>query len=516
MTTTKKEPLIRPLDSSTNVDLRALHKKLVEAESKRRAGKLVESEKICRELLNNHPTYVGALQTFGLVCLETENFRQAVTCFMTAAAEAPSDYTNFTNLGAAWLGLDVPSMAEIMLLEAKKINPDNPEIYQMIGDIAVADRRYEHAMSMYRKCLELKPDSKMAMFRLSECLVDHGFFGKAKNLLLKLHKLQPNWVAVLHLLRKLPHGMVDIDFERALENGKRQSSESEFEFANNCKFLQGAILDTRGKYTEAWKTLTTANEEIVNDHKEMHEKGRKQRDSNLLAIKKMSESEIQTISSSSRDECIPLFILGPSRAGKTTLEILSATHGAVKRGYENSMVEDAVVRAAQKAGLIKLHRLQLLPKPLLTSFVEEFRSRMTGYAGGAKCVTHTNPGLIGSVAGLAEALPEARFVFVSRNREDTAVRIFQQKYKSGNHHSYNLENTFEYVDWYELMFKELIPRLGNRIAHVQYEDMVADPHNTAEMVLNLCDLKLGNLELPDVGSDVNAAKPYADYLSLKA
>lgn len=513
MSPTKKKPLTGSPDSSENIDLRALHGKLVEAESKRRAGKLGESEKICRNLLDGHPTYVGALQTFGLVCLETENFRQAVTCFMTAAAEAPSDYTNFTNLGAAWLGLDVPRMAEIMLLEARKINPKDSEIYQMLGDIAVADRRYDHAMEMYSKCLELKPDSMMAMFRLSECMVDHGIFDEAKKLLLQLHKMQPHWLAVLHLLRKLPEDMVDLDFEKALNNGKRQSGESEFEFSNNHKFLKGAILDMQGKHTEAWKITASANNEVVEEHKELLEQSRKQGNSNLLGLKKMPETEIVATTSPPSEECTPLFILGPSRAGKTTLEILSATHDSVKRGYENSMVEDAVIRAAQKAGLIKLHRLQLLPIPLLGSFAEEFRLRMIGYAAGSKCITHTNPGLIGSVASLAQALPEARFIFVARNREDTALRIFQQKYKNGNHHAYNLDNTLEYVDWYASMISELKPRLGSRAEHIHYEDMVANPCNTAEIVLNLISLNASNLELPSIGSDVGASKPYAKYFS---
>ena len=59
-----------------------------------------------------------------------------------------------------------------------------------------------------------------------------------------------------------------------------------------------------------------------------------------------------------------IFIFGPSRSGKTTLERLIATCDGVKRGYENPILENSVRGAFRTAGLPTRERIIELPPQL--------------------------------------------------------------------------------------------------------------------------------------------------------
>src|SRR5205823_7329608 len=61
---------------------------------------------------------------------------------------------------------------------------------------------------------------------------------------------------------------------------------------------------------------------------------------------------------------ISLFILGPSRSGKTTLEKLVGALDGVKPGYEDGIVEETVRRACETAGLPAITWLENLPQML--------------------------------------------------------------------------------------------------------------------------------------------------------
>ena len=513
MASKSRRPAKRRTPITRTSSLRSLHGQLVEAESRRRAGQLTEAERICRSLLAEHPTYLGALQTFGLVSLEKNNYPQAVTCFLTAAAEAPNDWTNYTNLAAAWLGLEVPQMAALMLREARMLNPQDPEVHFMLGEVFAEDREYEDAMLSYREALHVDPDHKLALFKLSDCYINLGYFEEARAHLFRLHKLQPDAIAVINLLFQLPENMVDLDFEAAIKQCQKTDTETQAEYTNNKAFVLAAVKDRKGDHENAWKTIASANAAIYPEHGNELKSVFERRAKNLEAARSIKTANL--IQSSNKAKCdgpVPLFIQGVSRSGKTTLETLLGSHPDIKRGYENHAVEFATTRASQMAGLISIRHLPLLPGPLLPSFAEHFREKMVTSSGGKKVVTNTNPGIIGSMGKVAEAVPEARFIFLTRNRNDAALRIFMKKYKSGNHHAYNLSTIYQYIDWYEAMIEALEAKLGTRAISVKYEDLICHPSSIAQCAFKLCGLDGRSVELPEIGSDVGAAKPYECFM----
>ena len=491
--------------------IKSLQARLVEAEKKRKQGRLKEAEAICRQLLDTDPTYVGALQTFGLVAIEQKNYRQAVTCFLTAAATAPTDPTNFTNLGAAWLGLEIPDMAAVMLREARRLDDKNPAIHHLLGDVFSYNKQFADAMTSYRDALAIDPDFDQSLLQLSQCYLNLGYFGKAAELLMRLRKLRPDVISVTYMLLQLPRHMIDdaLDLHAVVRKARKQQGETQVDFDAKKAFVEASILDRQAKQEEAWHVLCDINVKLNREAQALWTADAKRNDVALEAALALDGSKLpRPRDRKSTDGPAPLFVLGPSRAGKTTLEKLVGAHDDVNRGYEGEVVQFASRRAAQKAGLVNIADLAQLPKNLHGSFATEFRQRLAETNPDHKLVSITTPGLISSAGLLAQNLPEARFVFVKRNRDDTAFRIFMKNYQSGNHYNHDLANAYAYIDWYGEMIDVWSQKLRQRAITVEYGDMIADPAATFARVMTLCGLLEDNVELPDIGSDIGASSPY--------
>src|SRR5262249_14407595 len=125
---------------------------------------------------------------------------------------------------------------------------------------------------------------------------------------------------------------------------------------------------------------------------------------------------------------ISLFILGPSRSGKSSLEHLLGALDGIKSGYEVPIVENALSRTCQTAALPTSRHLEDLPSELLPMFRENYLEELTRRAESARVFTTTLSQRIHDVSILASVIPNARFVLVRRDLQDTKLRIYMTKY----------------------------------------------------------------------------------------
>src|SRR5712691_7185779 len=96
--------------------------KLDEAEQLRQQGKLDRAQKICEALVREHPDYMAALHTLGLVLADRENYEQALNCLVRAVMLDPRSWTTLTALGGVYLRLEAKEMAALALEQARAIN----------------------------------------------------------------------------------------------------------------------------------------------------------------------------------------------------------------------------------------------------------------------------------------------------------------------------------------------------------------------------------------------------------
>jgi hypothetical protein len=268
--------------------------------------------------------------------------------------------------------------------------------------------------------------------------------------------------------------------------------------------IKAAALDKAERTDEAWQLLTAANRSMYlarqQDIRGVNETQR-------ASLEQLKRQRIKPFGDNT-GKTISLFILGPSRSGKTTIEALMATLMGVKRGYENPIVENAVRRTFQSAGLLTERAFELLPPALDGQCRELYIDELNRRAGLAKVFTNTHPVRIYDAGRIASAFPNVRFIFVKRNLDDNLLRIFMRRYAVGNSYSYGLNSARQHIEWYHQMIDALAEKLPQITRVVQYEDLIAAPATVLQTGAELCGLSATDLTAPDLGDDRDCSKPY--------
>jgi hypothetical protein len=279
-------------------------------------------------------------------------------------------------------------------------------------------------------------------------------------------------------------------------------------------FVRAAALDKAGRHAEAWEQLVPASRALFAQMQdELNEQ--RQREQSSLARLRAASITIRGDGSRAGGHPISLFILGPSRSGKTSMERLVGTLPAVKRGYENPIVEKSVRRAMQSASLLSSSSIEHLPPQLDSQCRDIYLEELGRRAGSAQVFTNTHPATIHAADRIAAVFPNVRFILIKRNLEDILLRIYIRKYTKQNAYSYNLRSARDHVIWYYQMIDLLAEKLPNAVRIVSYEQMVADPAAVLRIAADLCELptSVGSSPSPAVGDDRGCALPYRELMA---
>jgi len=178
-----------------------------------------------------------------------------------------------------------------------------------------------------------------------------------------------------------------------------------------------------------------------------------------------------------------IFILGPSRSGKTTLEQALGKNPKIKLFYEAHKV------------IPKSDAHLDLNRPI--DFEEVFFEKESKLISqGYEAITCTDPSLLYSVIYLADKLPNSYFVFVSRNKKDVAPEIFTTNYREGHVHSYDPNIIMSYLNFYRIASYNIKTKIPNRVMHCSFDEIVESPSNVVNSISDLTsiDFKSGNRE----------------------
>jgi hypothetical protein len=281
-------------------------------------------------------------------------------------------------------------------------------------------------------------------------------------------------------------------------------------FENSRAFIHANALDRAGRHAEAWEHLVPANRAVFRAVEENARRLAEARRTSLAALRARSGEAGRRTDGSAP---ISLFILGPSRSGKTTMEQLVSTLDGVKRGYENPVVENAVRRTFQTSALPTGSLLEHLPPQLYSLFRELYTEDLARRSGSAKVFTNTLANRNHDTARMVDMIPNVRFVFVKRSLEDNMLRIYMRKYRSGNPYAYDLKATRDHILWYHQVMDLMAEKFPEIVRVIGYDDMIVDPAAVLRTAAELCGLPIPAGPSPTLGGDRRCAVPYRDFMT---
>ncbi|MGD2121341.1 MAG: tetratricopeptide repeat protein [Gemmatimonadota bacterium] len=165
--------------------------KMAWAKARAGDGRLEEAEELYRELVEDQPTNVRALNNLGVLLDEMGDPEQAVKYLRAAKAIEPRNHEVLGNLGAALAALGRYAEAEGELRVAYRADPNNLQIRANLGILLFRRGLYEQAAEELAAVCSAEPDHGHALFYKGEALNRLGRVDEAIEALERVTELIP-------------------------------------------------------------------------------------------------------------------------------------------------------------------------------------------------------------------------------------------------------------------------------------------------------------------------------------
>lgn len=452
--------------------LKAAYDQLADAEDLRKAGRLEQALRITASLVKQFPTYWAALHTHGLVLSETREFGEALKFLLLADNAWPDQSLTIAALAQAQLNAGLVEQALATTQRGLAISPDHPELLYTRAEILRATARYAEAEPLYRRIAEVHGPHMKAAVGLANCRFEQGDLPQAAGLLQAAAAHWPSSFEPVYELSAFPTSYLDCDPVSLLE--RWDSGDTAEADPASLAFARSWALHHGGRFDEAWHHLQRANRLVFDTeeraaHRDLELKGEE------LKRAASPATGIDWRPQPHSEDCPQvLFILGPSRSGKSTLESILAASGLV-RGDESNLIATTVRDCLQGAGFVPFGAAEALPRHVRDDFAARYRAKSRELAAPGECLTITNPDILSDAPYLVGLIPNIRFMLVDRDTDDLVFSIYQQHYARGNLYSYSLPTARAYVAWYRAMAELLRAKAPQITSACSYAHLIERP-----------------------------------------
>jgi len=482
--------------------------KLTDIDLLRRDKELQKAKRLCTDLLKQHPDYVGALHSMGMILYDLGQFEKSLVPLSKANALCPEYVPAAVGLARASVQLGRIEYALGLMEQAERINPADVSVVRTLAMIWKLKRNCHRAIEYYRRLTELDPNDLGALESLVLFYTEAGQLENAGNLCNELVRTGRANIGVLSCLSTLPVQLVEVDLLTALDSQDLLTDECE----RAANFVKANVYHKQNEPELAWEKILLANAAMAQEDEAYWEDKKQEREVLQSDIQALANGN-QTPQFDAADWPTTLFILGPSRAGKSTFEKFMCANNLVTAGFESTLIADVMNTTMLGSRCININHVSEMPASLLPDFRKTYRRELEAHLAGGTVLVNTHPGMLFILPWCCQNIPNFNIVFVKRERLDL---IFSSMIK--NYHAVSPNNHFsvplldEYLDWYYGTADALTAQVPDICRTICYEDMIEDPATAVKMISTLCGIEPQVNNLPSVGDDRGVAAPYKTFI----
>ena len=438
-------------------------------------GRLKEAEASYNQAIVLMPNYAEAHCNLGITLHCLGRLDKSEASYNQAIALKPELAEAHINLGITLQELGRLKEAEASYNQAIVLMPHYAEAHCNLGNVLKELGRLHEAETSFNQAIALMPNFAEAHSNLGVVFQELSRLEEAKVSLIRAIALTPNFMDAARNLVKLPAGQVDSHALNLCENAVGTLDNS-LEHQIKYFFFQGNLLKHRGILDQSFKMFCKANKLKSGLSKHKVKVAAKKNIDSLMRIDKWLPSLPQLAGKG----LTKLFIMGPSKSGKSSLEHILSKSSYVKTLYET----------IEHNELLKENGYRRDTNELLFENIFS-QSEVKLLNEGFEVVTSTNPGSIFYSDYLVDMLPNTFFIIIKRDLRDVSPEIFTTEYKSENIYSYDANEISNYLDVYYRVCQSLALKVPDRCLTVSFEDIIQAPEDLIDQVNKL------------VGSDLN-------------
>ena len=210
-----------------------------------RSGQPLDAQLACRQALEIDPDHADALHLMGLIALQARQHEHAVEWIANAIRRNPKpEY--LASLGTVLQQQRRFEEALNVFDKAVQLAPDDAELWRSMGDVLVQMGRFDEALLGYQHVLTLIPDHQDALYKCGALLNQFGRYAEAIVLLDRSNEVGPDHAPTLRSRAQTLYNLKR--FEDSLADGERAHQLAPD--ADSCNNI-GAALRLLGRDAEA-------------------------------------------------------------------------------------------------------------------------------------------------------------------------------------------------------------------------------------------------------------------------
>ena len=393
------------------------------------------------------------LEALCRLLLDVGELRAALDCVDDPAVAECTEPAVLFGLGRMMSAQGLPDRSLPLLRRAQRHGAVGPELHYRLGNDEAYAGHADAARREYESCLRLAPD-----------------FAPAHRGLAKLARATPERNHVARL-RSLAQRIADAHPDAPL--------------VHYALFKE---LDDLGQPDAAWPAL--AHGMRLRRAQVRHDDADEA--ALFVALHRVTAAQASPVSAAHDAEAgpQPVFIVGLPRSGTTLLERILGAHPDVADAGE---LRDAVAQLRwctnlaggphPDAALVDAAR-----GTDLHAFGRRYLAHTQWHAGGRRLYTDKLPANYLLVGLLANALPQARFLHLSRSAMDVCFSNLKELFADAYPHTYDQREMAAHYHRYHALMAHWRAQFPGRILDVDYDALVTDPEATARRVLGFLGL----------------------------
>lgn len=459
--------------------------KLAEAHAK--AGRLVESEAVLRQILKADPNQADALNALAAFAANAGKLEIAIALQERALAARPEAAPYRANLaemhrrdGVALQAAGRSDEAEAAFRRALALAPERAELAHALGVmLAEAGRQQEAAPLLERAA---RAGGHAALWtNLGTVLKEIGRFDDALAAFERAAALDPSSAAPLLGIaeaktfrdRADPHLVAMTMLERDVATLPEQEQVY-------LRFALSKAYDDLGAADAAFAQLRAGNT-LQRQHARYDEAAAL---GLFERIERVFNAELLSRPRGGSAHLAPIFVIGMPRSGTTLVEQILSSHPDVGAAGESTAMNGVV----KSLGAFP-ESVSALDDSAFAQAGEDYLHALRAYAPEARWITDKTPSNMLFVGLIHLMLPNAAIVHVERDPVDTCFSCYSKLFTREMGQTYDLGELGRYYKAYHRLmqhWQEALP--PERLLSVRYEDVVADIEGQARRLLAHCGL----------------------------
>ena len=449
-------------------------------------GQTEEAEKICRQVLREHPNEVDAMRLLASIANKLEQRDDAIILLERAVELKPKFAGAWADLAETYTESEKFGEALDAVQRVIKLQPNMPFGHMIRGSILGKKDDHEGAINAFKEALEIEPEHIGSNMGLGNTLKTIGRYDEAVKSYKKCIEAQPLFSEAYWSLANLKTYSFDDD---EIKNMEKHVQSQDLTPASKA-FFHIAIANAKEKqmkYGEAWYHFHTGNE--LRRTSEIYDSVTTQVTHDAL-IETFDEEFVNSTKGSGCQSDAPIFILGLPRSGSTLIEQILASHSRVEgtRELPDISLLGRRLTKSKPPGIKYPDAVKHMTDEEKIEYGESYLETSKRYRTDKPRFIDKMPNNFAHIGFIKTILPNAKIINAKRHPLDSCVSSFKQLFYKGQSWSYDLFEIGEYYLEYERMMDHWHSLYPGEIYDIQYENIVNNQEDESRALIEYCGL----------------------------